>query len=111
MGYSFLYFSIFNTFDVGYQWLEDGSAKSIVSIVLSTLVVGAGAALIAADIPWNIFTGQLHSVPYQSVGLFIISLIFPLAAVVIFLILEAILVVKDLGDHKPLSKFHVYDRS
>lgn len=90
---------------VGYQLVEDGSFVSFFGIFFSTLAVAVGVTLLGYDIQAGLFGSILYGgEAYASAPMWGINLIFPFAAVLIYTVLETVLVVRNLGEKKPLSK-------
>lgn len=90
---------------VSYQFVEDGTPLSIYGLVGSSFVVFIGATYIGMDTADNI-SNHLTIAPgnynLPSPGLFTLNLLWPIIAAAVYLILQTILVVKALGEWKPL---------
>ncbi|KAF9382190.1 hypothetical protein CPB97_007277 [Podila verticillata] len=81
-----------------FQLIEDGT-KYTVKFILGTCVVWmTGVVLLSLDLALNI-TGQHHD---RSPGLFFMTLIFPAACAVMYLILATILVFRRLEEYQSL---------
>jgi hypothetical protein len=90
---------------VGYQFIEDGTKLSFFGIFLSTVAVIAGVTVVAFDMASSSLGGFANpSSPYVSSIMYGLYFVFPLAAVVAFLVLETTLVARNLGEQKPLRK-------
>ncbi|KAJ1647561.1 hypothetical protein LPJ64_001094 [Coemansia asiatica] len=89
---------------VGFQILDDGSFASILAIVVSTAVIFISIGYIAADTAFGISSGlkPKPSDPLYSPGLFTVYLVFPLVAIVVYIITQCIIVVKFLAVRLPL---------
>ncbi|KAJ2719655.1 hypothetical protein GGI07_005089 [Coemansia sp. Benny D115] len=89
---------------VGFQILDDGSFASILTIIVSTAVIFISIGYIAADTAFGISNGlkPKPSDPLYSPGLFTVYLVFPLVAIVIYLVSQCIIVVKFLAVRLPL---------
>ncbi|CAG8618132.1 12094_t:CDS:2 [Ambispora gerdemannii] len=95
---------------VGFQFVEDGSLISLGGILLGGILIFVGVGYIALDTAFNI-SGHFASPPtLKNVALYITYIIFPLVAVVAYVVLETILVIAHLGDKKPLGMFIEKDR-
>ncbi|KAI8325242.1 hypothetical protein GQ54DRAFT_283652 [Martensiomyces pterosporus] len=89
---------------VGFQFLPDGSFASILSIVVTTAIVFVGIGYIAADTAFGISSGLQPKIsdPFYSPGLFTVYLVFPLAAIAIYVVSQTIVVIKYLAVRLPL---------
>ena len=87
--------------------MEDGGPLSFFGIFLSGLMVLGGFTVLCVDLFMNLFGSVLSvsGLPYVSAYLFPAYFVFPLVAVLIYVILETILVAKYLGEQKPLGRF------
>ncbi|KAJ1959783.1 hypothetical protein GGI12_004156 [Dipsacomyces acuminosporus] len=90
---------------VGFQYLPDGSFASILTIVVTSAIVFVGIGYIAADTAFGISGGLKPSPkdPFYSPGLFTVYVVFPLVAVVIYIITQSIIVFKFLAVRLPLA--------
>lgn len=91
---------------VGYQLLDDGTAVSIGLLVISSVILFVGTGYIALDTGFN-FTGFWESTrvqPNQAYALYTLYQLAPLVFLVIFFLLEAFLVLRILGERKPMRK-------
>ncbi|PWY78453.1 export control protein CHS7-like protein [Aspergillus sclerotioniger CBS 115572] len=88
---------------VGYQLLDDGTPASIGLIIASSLVLFIGTGYIALDTAFD-WTGEFTtSVPhYRNIALYVLYQLFPLICLVAFYVLEAVLVVRILGELRPM---------
>ncbi len=90
---------------VGYQLLDDGTATSLGLIMLSAAILFIGTGYIALDTGFS-FTGYWDSTlvdPNRSYSLYTLYQLAPLVFLVIFFLLETILVLRVLGEKKPMS--------
>lgn len=101
---------------VGYQLMEDGTAYTTYSTLISGILVAAGASYIAIDTAYgyskffgdgvlNNSTGSF--LPYnetstKSIPLFVLYIVWPIVASGLYFVLQLTLVMKDLGQRKPL---------
>lgn len=90
---------------VGYQLLEDGTALSIGLIMASALMLFIGTGYIALDtgFSWTGFWDDTLDAPNRSYSLYTLYQLAPLVFLVVFFLLEAYLVLRILGERKPMS--------
>ncbi|KAJ1918241.1 hypothetical protein H4219_002713 [Mycoemilia scoparia] len=89
---------------VGFQLLPDGSAFSLFSILISTIIVLVGIGYIAADTAFGV-TDTLKPKadrPFYSPGLFFVYLIFPIISIALYLCAQLVIVFRFLAVRKPL---------
>lgn len=94
---------------VGYQLLDDGTLLSVMLIFGSAAALFIGTGYIALDtgFSWtHHFDGSLES-PNLSYALYTLYLLVPLVFLVVFFILESVLILRVLGEVRPMSKSHV----
>ena len=91
---------------VGYQLLDDGTAVSIGLLLISSLVIFIGTGYIALDtgLNWTGYWEDTLFVPNQAYALYTLYQLVPLVFIVIFFCLEAFLVLRILGERKPMRK-------
>ena len=91
---------------VGYQLLDDGTAVSIGLLLISSLVIFIGTGYIALDtgLNWTGYWEDTRFVPNQAYALYTLYQLVPLVFIVIFFCLEAFLVLRILGERKPMRK-------
>ncbi|KAI9504687.1 hypothetical protein GGI25_000663 [Coemansia spiralis] len=89
---------------VGFQYIADGSFGSILMFVGTGTVIFIAMGYIAADTAFGISSGlkPKASDPFYSPGLFTIYLVFPLIAIVGFMIMQSIIVIRFLAVRRPL---------
>ncbi|KAF1944882.1 hypothetical protein EJ02DRAFT_71353 [Clathrospora elynae] len=89
---------------VGYQLLDDGTAVSIGLLFISSAVIFVGTGYIALDtgFSWTGFWDSTRDVPNQAYALYTLYQLVPLVFIVIFFLLEAFLVLRILGERKPM---------
>lgn len=93
---------------VGYQLLDDGTPLSLGLLLLSAGVLFIGTGYIAFDTGFS-WTGHFDAsltAPNRNIGLYVLYLLFPLICIVGFFILEMNLVLRVLGEKKPMRLFH-----
>lgn len=89
---------------VGYQLLDDGTAVSVGLLLISSLIIFVGTGYIALDTGFS-WTGYWESTlarPNQAYALYTLYQLVPLLFIVIFFLLEAFLVLRILGERKPM---------
>jgi len=89
---------------VGYQLIDDGTPISLGLIVLSALALFIGTGFIALDTGYS-WTGHFDSSltgNNRNIGLYVLYQLAPLVFLFIFFILETLLVIRILGERKPM---------
>jgi len=89
---------------VGYQVIDDGTPLSVALFFLSAAAFFIGTGYVALDTGYN-WTGHFASsyeAPYQNIPLYVLYQLAPLIFLVAFLVLEAILVLRVLGEVRPM---------
>jgi len=84
---------------VGFQFAEDGTALSLWSLRISSLVV----FLISGFIAIGTFLSLATLTPENAMGLWIIQFVFPLVCVAIYVVLQFVLVLRTLDDRWPIG--------
>jgi len=89
---------------VGYQLLDDGTAVSIGLLLISSVILFVGTGYIALDtgFSWTGYWDSTRSQPNQAYALYTLYQLAPLVFLVIFFLLEAFLVLRILGERKPM---------
>lgn len=90
---------------VGFQLLDDGTAVSLVLILGSALAFFIGTGYIALDtaFEWTGFwSSTLEGPDHRSYALYTLYQLAPLVFLVVFFILETILVLRVLGEVRPM---------
>ncbi|KAF1831052.1 hypothetical protein BDW02DRAFT_71924 [Decorospora gaudefroyi] len=89
---------------VGYQLLDDGTAVSIGLLLISSLIIFIGTGYIALDtgLSWTGYWNDTLNPPNQAYALYTLYQLVPLVFIVIFFLLEAFLVLRILGERKPM---------
>ena len=91
---------------VGYQLLDDGTAVSMGLLVVSAVILFVGTGYIALDTAFS-WTGYWDSTltgNNRAYALYTLYQLAPIVFLVIFFLLEAFLVLRILGERKPMSK-------
>jgi hypothetical protein len=91
---------------VGYQLLDDGTAVSIGLLLISSLVIFIGTGYIALDtgLGWTGYWDSSLNTPNKAYALYTLYQLVPLFFIVVFFCLEAFLVLRVLGERKPMRK-------
>ena len=96
---------------VGFQLLDDGTAASIGLIGASAAAFFIGTGYIALDTGFD-WTGRFqssHESPNRNIALYVLYQLFPLVCLVLFYLLEAVLVLRVLGEYRPMRKYTLLD--
>ncbi len=91
---------------IGYQLLDDGTPVSLGLILASAVALFIGTGYIALDTAFS-WTGHFDpslKQPNQNYGLYVLYQLAPLVFLFLFFCLEAILVLRVLGEKKPMGK-------
>jgi Chitin synthase export chaperone len=90
---------------VGFQLLDDGTPLSIALLLGSAAAIAIGTGYIALDVGFSYtnFFDSTHNPPNRAIGLYVLYQLFPLVCLVVFFILECDLVLRVLGEKKPLG--------
>jgi hypothetical protein len=94
---------------VGYQILDDGTIASIGLIFGSAAALFVGTGYIALDTGFaftDYWQDTVTSPTNRAYALYTLYQLVPLIFIVVFFILEAVLVLRVLGEVRPMSKFH-----
>ncbi|KAK4038707.1 chitin synthase III catalytic subunit [Parachaetomium inaequale] len=89
---------------VGYQLMDDGTSLSIGLLLGSSLLFLIGVGYIALDTGFS-FTGYWNSsydLPNRGIALYVLYLLLPLLWIVLYLVLETVLVLRVLGETRPM---------
>ena len=90
---------------VGFQLIDDGTIVSLLLVLGSAAAIFIGTGYIALDTAFQ-FTHHFDpslSAPNLNYGLYILYLLLPLICLVVFFVLEMVLVLRVLGEKKPMS--------
>lgn len=92
---------------IGFQLLEDGTAASIGLVFVSSAAIFVGTGYIALDtgFSWTKYWVSTLDDPNQAYALYTLFLLAPLVFIVLFFILETYLVLRVLGETRPLRMF------
>jgi len=89
---------------VGYQLLDDGTPASLGLMAVSAAILFIGTGYIVLDTGYS-WTGHFDSslnFPNRNIGLYVLYQLAPLVFLAIFFILETLLVIRVLGERKPM---------
>lgn len=93
---------------VGFQIIDDGTAMSLGIVVASAAAIFIGTGYIALDTGYS-WTGYFDSSltghgngQNRNIGLYVLYQLAPLVFLFVYFVLETILVVKVLGERKPM---------
>ncbi|KAI9924557.1 hypothetical protein ASPWEDRAFT_28295 [Aspergillus wentii DTO 134E9] len=89
---------------VGFQLLDDGTPASMGLLLTSALVFFIGTGYIALDTAFS-WTGHFDSSlqgDNRNIALYVLYQLFPLVCLVVFYVMESILVLRILGEFRPM---------
>ncbi|KAL4918891.1 chitin synthase III catalytic subunit [Aspergillus aurantiobrunneus] len=89
---------------VGFQFLDDGTPASVALFSVSGGVIFVGTGYIALDTAFG-WTDEFTTNPdndYRNIALYVLYQLFPLVCLVAFFLLETFLVVRILGEFRPM---------
>lgn len=89
---------------VGYQLIDDGTPLSVGLTFVSAAVLFIGTGYIALDtgLSWTGFWDSSYELPNRHIALYVLYQLVPLIFLVAFYVLEAILVIRILGEKRPM---------
>ncbi|KAM0191376.1 hypothetical protein ACHAPA_002115 [Fusarium lateritium] len=90
---------------VGYQIIDDGTPLSMALIVLSAgiLLVGTGYIALDTGFSWTGYWDDSYESPNnRNIALYVLYQLVPLIFIVAYLVLETILVIRILGETRPM---------
>jgi hypothetical protein len=92
---------------VGYQLLDDGTAVSMGLLLISSLAIFIGTGYVALDtgFSWTGYWNDTRDIPNKAYALYTLYQLVPLVFIVIFFLLEAFLVLRVLGERKPMRTY------
>ena len=95
---------------VGYQLLDDGTALSVGLVFGSAAALFIGTGYIALDtgFSWTGYWNDTLTNPNRAYALYTLYQLVPLVFLVVFFLLEAVLVLRVLGETRPLCEFRCY---
>lgn len=89
---------------VGYQLIDDGTPLSMGLMVLSGAIflVGTGYITLDTGFRWTGYWNDSYDPPNRHIALYVLYQLAPLIFLVVFYVLEAILVLRILGETRPM---------
>lgn len=89
---------------VGYQVIDDGTPLSMGLMVVSALILFIGTGFIALDtgLRFTHFWDSSYNPPNEHIALYVLYQLAPLIFLVAFYVLETILVLRVLGETRPM---------
>lgn len=92
---------------VGYQLVDDGTPLSLALIFGSAAALFIGTGYIALDtgFSWTGYFGDTLQAPNEAYALYTLYQLVPLIFLIVFFVLEAVLVLKILGEIRPMCMY------
>lgn len=92
---------------VGFQLIDDGTPLSIGLIIFSAAALFIGTGYIALDtgFSWTDHFDRSLTAPNRNIGLYVLYQLAPLIFLALFFLLEIFLVLRVLGEVRPLCRF------
>ncbi|MCJ1425829.1 hypothetical protein MMC29_003729 [Sticta canariensis] len=89
---------------VGYQIIDDGTPISLGLLIFSALALFVGTGYIALDtgFSWTGHFDRSQADPHRNIGLYVLYQLLPLVCLAGFFLLETVLVLRVLGEKKPM---------
>ncbi|KAM5360317.1 hypothetical protein ACJZ2D_013834 [Fusarium nematophilum] len=89
---------------VGYQIIDDGTPLSIALCVISAgmLLIGTGYIALDTGLKWTGYWDSSYEAPNRHIALYVLYQLVPLILLVAYFVLEAILVIRILGETRPM---------
>ncbi|RFU82031.1 hypothetical protein TARUN_173 [Trichoderma arundinaceum] len=89
---------------VGYQLLDDGTPLSMTLLLISAgmLFIGTGYIALDTGFSWTGFWDSSYHLPNRNIALYVLYQLAPLVFLVAFYVLETILVLRILGELRPM---------
>ncbi|KAF7559227.1 hypothetical protein G7046_g4929 [Stylonectria norvegica] len=89
---------------VGYQIIDDGTPMSLALIAASAgaLLIGTGYIALDTGLQWTGFWNDSYNSPNRHIALYVLYQLVPLVLLVAFFVLETILVLRVLGETRPM---------
>lgn len=90
---------------VGYQIIDDGTVLSLGLILGSAaaLLIGTGYIALDTGYQWTGYWNSSYNLPNRNIALYVLYQLIPLIFLVAFFALEAVLVLRVLGELKPMA--------
>lgn len=89
---------------VGFQIIDDGTPLSLALMVSSAgaLLIGTGYIALDTGMQWTGYWDSSYESPNRNIALYVLYQLAPLVFIVAFFVLEAILVLRILGERAPM---------
>ncbi|KAL6885201.1 chitin synthase III catalytic subunit [Trichoderma longibrachiatum] len=89
---------------VGYQLIDDGTPLSLALLLISAgaLFVGTGYIALDTGLSWTGFWDSSYQLPNRNIALYVLYQLVPLIFIVAFFVLETVLVLRILGELRPM---------
>lgn len=89
---------------VGFQIIDDGTPLSLILMVSSAgiLLIGTGYIALDTGMQWTGYWDSSYEPPNRNIALYVLYQLAPLVFIVAFYVLEAILVLRILGERAPM---------
>ncbi|KAL1883073.1 hypothetical protein VTK73DRAFT_9999 [Phialemonium thermophilum] len=89
---------------VGYQILDDGTPLSMGLMIVSALVllIGTGYIVLDTGFQWTGYWDSSYNLPNRNIAIYVLYQLAPLVFLVAFYVLEAALVLRVLGEVRPM---------
>lgn len=89
---------------VGYQVLDDGTPVSLGLLIASAgaLFIGTGYIALDTGFSWTGYWDSSYEAPFRNIALYVLYQLIPLIFFVAFYVLESILVLRVLGETRPM---------
>lgn len=89
---------------IGYQLIDDGTALSVGLVLVSAaaLFIGTGYISLDTGLRWTKYWDSSYNLPNRHIALYVLYQLMPLIFLVAFFVLEAILVLRILGEFRPM---------
>lgn len=89
---------------VGFQLIDDGTPISLTLLVASATAIFVGTGYIALDTgySWTGYWNSSYNSPNRNIALYVLYQLVPLIFLAVFFALETVLVIRVLGERKPM---------
>ncbi|TWU78808.1 hypothetical protein ED733_007241 [Metarhizium rileyi] len=89
---------------IGYQLIDDGTPLSVGLLIASAgaLFIGTGYIALDTGLKWTGFWNSSYVSPNRNIALYVLYQLIPLIFLIAFFVLEAILVLRVLGEIRPM---------
>jgi len=89
---------------VGYQFFDDGTLVSLVPMIVTSamLLIGSGYIALDTGLSWTGYWDDSLTGNNRNIALYVLYQLAPLVFLFLFFVLESILVIRVLGERKPM---------